>query len=283
MARGGKLDINIDAVRLADAEKCPLRAVKQAKGGGHTGAMTAGIVATGLIIWPASPFFLFMHGKDITIPEGTEITAYVNGDMKLDPERLSGVTSGTLPASSSASAGPSPTTVSAPSGSVTVAVTSTPDGAEITVDGKFVGSTPSNLALTPGDRVVSIEKPGFKPWQRTMTLASGASPTINATLEKQNDQVPTDVLPSGSSEPLAAGVPPVEGGTATVNCRGTHGLALFSEPAAVNIVGTFACGQPLSVVKTGLGPEKKTDEVRSSDGQHGYVYAAFLESAASSK
>jgi len=25
-----------------------------------------------------------MHGKDISIPKGTEITAYVNGDMKLD-------------------------------------------------------------------------------------------------------------------------------------------------------------------------------------------------------
>jgi hypothetical protein len=25
-----------------------------------------------------------MHGKDISIPKGTEVTAYVNGDMKLD-------------------------------------------------------------------------------------------------------------------------------------------------------------------------------------------------------
>jgi len=83
LARGGKLDVNIDAVRLADGEKCPLRAVKGVKGGGHTAGMTAGIVATGFIVWPAAPFFLFMHGKDITIPEGTEITAYVNGNMKL--------------------------------------------------------------------------------------------------------------------------------------------------------------------------------------------------------
>src|SRR5712664_391117 len=39
MARGGKLNVNIDDVRLADGEKAPLRAVKEAKGGGHTGAM----------------------------------------------------------------------------------------------------------------------------------------------------------------------------------------------------------------------------------------------------
>jgi hypothetical protein len=29
-----------------------------------------------------------MLGKDITIPKGTEITAYVNGDFKFDAERF---------------------------------------------------------------------------------------------------------------------------------------------------------------------------------------------------
>ncbi len=42
--------------------------------------MTGAIVATSLVVWPAAPFFLFMHGKDTTIPKGTEITAYVNGE-----------------------------------------------------------------------------------------------------------------------------------------------------------------------------------------------------------
>jgi hypothetical protein len=46
MARGGKLDIEIDYVKLADGEKATLRAVKETKGGGHTGAMTGGMVAT---------------------------------------------------------------------------------------------------------------------------------------------------------------------------------------------------------------------------------------------
>ena len=81
MARGGKLDIEIDYVKLADGEKAAIRAVKETKGGGHTGAMTGAIVATSLVVWPAAPFFLFMHGKDTTIPKGTEITAYVNGTV----------------------------------------------------------------------------------------------------------------------------------------------------------------------------------------------------------
>src|SRR5579863_9005892 len=84
MARGGKLDINIDYVKLASGGKATLRAVKNMKGGGHTGGMVGGMVVTSLVFFPAAPFFLFMHGKDISIPKGTEITAYVNGDMKLD-------------------------------------------------------------------------------------------------------------------------------------------------------------------------------------------------------
>src|SRR6266436_10392085 len=49
-----------------------------------TQAMVGAMVATSLVVWPAAPLFLLMHGKDITIPAGTEITAYVNGDMKLE-------------------------------------------------------------------------------------------------------------------------------------------------------------------------------------------------------
>src|SRR5450432_1869147 len=72
MARGGKLDVNIDTVRLANGQKAALRAVKNSKGGCHTGAMTGAIVATSLVLWPAAPLFLLMHGKDITVPKGTQ-------------------------------------------------------------------------------------------------------------------------------------------------------------------------------------------------------------------
>jgi hypothetical protein len=88
MARGGKLDLNIDKVRLTDGSKTLLSAVKNTKGGGHTGAMTGAIVVTSLVVWPAAPFFLFMHGKDITIPKGTPITAFVQGDDVLDRSKF---------------------------------------------------------------------------------------------------------------------------------------------------------------------------------------------------
>src|SRR6185312_11705642 len=38
MGRGGKLNVNIDSVRLKDGEHVNLRAVKEGKGGGHVGA-----------------------------------------------------------------------------------------------------------------------------------------------------------------------------------------------------------------------------------------------------
>jgi hypothetical protein len=88
MARGGKLDVTIDYVRLVNTDKAALRGTKEGSGGGHTGAMTGAMVATALVVWPAAPFFLFMHGKDITIPKGTEITAYINGDFKIKRENL---------------------------------------------------------------------------------------------------------------------------------------------------------------------------------------------------
>ena len=88
MGRTGRLDVNIDSVRLVSDEKIALRAVEQMQGGGHTGAMTGGMVATAIVFFPAAPLLLFMHGKDITIPKGTEIAAYVNGEVTLDPVKF---------------------------------------------------------------------------------------------------------------------------------------------------------------------------------------------------
>jgi len=190
MARGGKLNVNIDDVRLADGEKAPLRAVKEAKGGGHTGAMTGAMIGTAIVFFPAAPLFLFMHGKDITIPKGTEVTAYINGDIPLDSKRFAGQTTGN-PETGAAPVQPTADATAAQNGSGAdaalsiVDIKSTPDGAEITVDEKFMGSTPSSLRLAVGDHKIKLEKSGFKTWERTLTVAAGATATVATTLEKQ--------------------------------------------------------------------------------------------------
>lgn len=190
MARGGKLDVNIDDVKLFDGERAPLRAVKEMKGGGHTGAMTGAMIGTAIVFFPAAPLFLFMHGKDITIPKGTEITAYVNGDISLDPKRFTAQNAAPQENTGAAGTAQSDALVpmSASNGDTThsaVEIKSTPDGAEITVDDKFMGTTPSTLRLTTGDHKIKLQKTGFKTWEKTLSVGDGGTPKLNVTLEAQ--------------------------------------------------------------------------------------------------
>jgi hypothetical protein len=88
LGRAGKIDVRIDEARLADGERVTLRASQEAKGKGRSGAMTVGIVATGVLFFPAAPVFLFMHGKDVVIAKGTPVTAYVDGNTALDEAKF---------------------------------------------------------------------------------------------------------------------------------------------------------------------------------------------------
>jgi len=182
MARGGKLDMNIDSVRLADGEKTALRAVKEAKGGGHTGAMTAGIVATGLLVWPAAPFFLLMHGKDVTVPKGAEITAYINGDRKLDVAKFQSPASAPQQDVNTGNHGEGTAATSAK-----VQIESIPPGAEIEVDGSFVGSTPSDIQIAEGSHTIVVKKSGYKNWERTLKTGGGSSVHLRAEMEKADN------------------------------------------------------------------------------------------------
>ena len=178
MGKGGKLDINIDSVRTVTGEKIALRAIKETKGYNSAAPMTVAIVATSILFFPAAPFFLFMKGKDIRIPKGTEITAYVNGDASLDRNKFSAMisNSGVLP-----KAGDDALTIDPESSAISIK--SAPEGAEISIDGKFVGSTPSTLRIKAGEHTISIKKVGFVLWERTMTLTSGGNVTVDAALE----------------------------------------------------------------------------------------------------
>ena len=172
MGRSGHLDINIDYVQLVDGEKVPLRATKGGSGGSHTGAMTGAMVATGILFFPAAPLFLFMKGKNITVPQGTEVTAYVSGDTPLDPAKF------TVAASASAPS-PAPTVADSP-----VTIYSVPEAADISVDDKFVGTTPSTIRLPTGEHKIVVSKAGFKSWERSLTVNPNSAVNVNAELEK---------------------------------------------------------------------------------------------------
>lgn len=68
-----------------------------------------------------------------------------------------------------------------------VSVASQPDGADIEVDGNFVGSTPSAIKLASGQHKVTVKKSGYQDWERQMQITAGEI-RLNAELEKLADK-----------------------------------------------------------------------------------------------
>jgi S1-C subfamily serine protease len=92
----------------------------------------------------------------------------------------------------SATTVPAPSTAVAPIAPLKTAVSimSEPAGAEISIDGVFDSSTPSKLLLTPGEHTIRVSRPGFKTWERKITVEVGAEKTVNALLEKEGSGPP---------------------------------------------------------------------------------------------
>jgi hypothetical protein len=61
---------------------------------------------------------------------------------------------------------------------------STPNGAEIVVDGRYLGNTPSVIGLGAGTHLVVLSLPGFAPWKRDLTVAAGSDVNVTASLRK---------------------------------------------------------------------------------------------------
>jgi len=61
-----------------------------------------------------------------------------------------------------------------------ISINSTPAGADIEVDGAFVGNTPSTIEVATGDHTVTVSKNGFKSWERKLKAGGG---NVNLTVE----------------------------------------------------------------------------------------------------
>jgi len=66
----------------------------------------------------------------------------------------------------------------------TVMVRSTPYLSEVFVDGDSMGYTPAKINLPPGKHTFRVEKPGYRPWTKEMTITVGSELTLDATLQK---------------------------------------------------------------------------------------------------
>jgi hypothetical protein len=81
MGRAGRLSFTINDIKLRSGGKAKVRAFNRTSGENRTGEMIADMISLPIV---AAPFFLLIHGTNTTFPRGTEITAFVNGDLRLD-------------------------------------------------------------------------------------------------------------------------------------------------------------------------------------------------------
>lgn len=66
-----------------------------------------------------------------------------------------------------------------------VFIYSNPPGAEIEVDGLFVGQTPAQLPLETGERRIKVSLRGYRAWERALHVLHGARQTVVAELESE--------------------------------------------------------------------------------------------------
>ncbi|HEY6303487.1 MAG TPA: PEGA domain-containing protein [Terriglobales bacterium] len=79
---------------------------------------------------------------------------------------------------------PSASTQDALTAKVKCNFSSTPPGAEITIDWRYVGNTPSEIGLRPGTHVVLFSMPGFAEWKRELTIGADSAVNVTAILQK---------------------------------------------------------------------------------------------------
>jgi hypothetical protein len=68
-----------------------------------------------------------------------------------------------------------------------LALTSSPDGAQVVLNGKVVGQTPVVLNDLPvGSRAIVVRRDGYSPWSASVRVIANQRTTVRATLTPQN-------------------------------------------------------------------------------------------------
>jgi hypothetical protein len=73
----------------------------------------------------------------------------------------------------------------APTSQASLTIDSSPPGADIEVDGAFVGNTPSTISIASGHHEIAVKKKGFATWSRTLNVTGGTI-RLNAELDQAN-------------------------------------------------------------------------------------------------
>ena len=181
MGRAGHLDFSLDRVRAIDGHWIPLRYTLTKKNGEshavRTGVITAGVA---VVFWPAAPVFLLMKGKDTTINKGVIFDAFTDENHSVGAQAPAPA-AGPAPMQQTSlqTAAPANPRPNSPAGMATVTINSNVSGADIEVDGGFVGSTPTTLQMAGGNHDVQVKSPRGE-WHRVLQVNPGSSINLNA-------------------------------------------------------------------------------------------------------
>ena len=96
MGRAGRLAYSVTETRSVDRQAIKLRATQERSGGSHVAGVAVATAAIAVFVPVAAPFALLRKGKDITIPAGTRIDVFVDGDHALTPAAPAPTSAGAL-------------------------------------------------------------------------------------------------------------------------------------------------------------------------------------------
>lgn len=81
--RAGTLAWMMQDVIAVDGTKVPLEFSKSTRGDSKGGTVATGIIVTGVLFWPAAPFWGFKKGKDAKVPAGRRFDVTVHGNASV--------------------------------------------------------------------------------------------------------------------------------------------------------------------------------------------------------
>ena len=222
MGRAGMLDFSIERVQLVDGNWLNVRYTpnkNKGKGSGATAGVTTGILA--VVFFPAAPLGLLVKGHDVEINKGrtyevfADESTYVNAAVAASTPLMTRalpqapavmlrqpngapVNNAGLPAGVNAPINPvlmsnnsmmntaQPQAAEVQGNAATLTINANQAGADIMVDGMFVGNAPTTIQLAPGMHKLMLQQ-GSSTWQRDIQI-TGGSVTINASLGRSTVQ-----------------------------------------------------------------------------------------------
>ncbi len=173
LGRAGKLNIRLEYVKAVDGSKIHVRANSVNQGNGKGVATGVAVGVSALVFFPAAPVFLLIKGKDITVPSGQHLDAFIDGTRAIEvPQANTQTNTFATRLTPTGSISPINTSFST-NGKVCVVNVVSEKGGDIEINGVFLGNAPSSFQLPAGTHTITVKRSGYNTWVRTVTVVPG--------------------------------------------------------------------------------------------------------------